>query len=107
MCLHCCMQAFSGCGTQDSPCDGFSCCGAWAQYCGARAQLLLGMWNLLRPGIEPVSPALAGGFLTTGPPGKSQLFSFVDSHKSSFVCIEVTHLKRCSVLGYSYYFLWL
>ena len=23
------------------------------------------------PGIEPVSPALAGGFLTTGPPGKS------------------------------------
>ena len=24
-----------------------------------------------RPGIEPVSPALQGGFLTTGPPGKS------------------------------------
>ena len=24
-----------------------------------------------RPGIEPVSPALAGRFLTTGPPGKS------------------------------------
>ena len=23
-----------------------------------------------RPGIEPVSPALAGKFLTTGPPGK-------------------------------------
>ena len=23
-------------------------------------------------GIEPVSPVLAGGFLTTGPPGKSQ-----------------------------------
>ena len=22
------------------------------------------------PGVEPVSPALAGGFLTTGPPGK-------------------------------------
>ena len=22
------------------------------------------------PGIEPVSPALAGGFLTTAPPGK-------------------------------------
>ena len=27
------------------------------------------MWNL--PGIEPVSPALAGKFLTTGPPGVS------------------------------------
>ena len=30
-----------------------------------------GMWDLPRPGIEPMSPALAGGFLTTGPPGKS------------------------------------
>ena len=29
------------------------------------------MWNLPRPGIEPVSPALPGGFLTTGPPGNS------------------------------------
>ena len=29
------------------------------------------MWNLSRPGIDPVSPALAGGFLTTGPPEKS------------------------------------
>ena len=30
------------------------------------------MWDLPGPGIEPVSPALAGGFLTTGPLGKSQ-----------------------------------
>ena len=28
------------------------------------------MWNLLGPGIEPVSPELAGGFFTTEPPGK-------------------------------------
>ena len=28
------------------------------------------MWELPGPGIEPVFPALAGGFLTTGPPGK-------------------------------------
>ena len=28
------------------------------------------MWDLPGPGIEPVSPALAGGFLTTAPPGK-------------------------------------
>ena len=26
------------------------------------------MWDLPGPGIEPVSPALAGGFLTTAPP---------------------------------------
>ena len=29
------------------------------------------MWDLPGPGIEPVSPALAGRFLTTVPPGKS------------------------------------
>ena len=39
--------------------------------CGARTQLLWGMWHLLRPGIEPMSPALEGGFLTTGPLGES------------------------------------
>ena len=40
--------------------------------CGSRAQLLRGMWDLPRPGLEPVSPALAGGFSTTAPPGKPQ-----------------------------------
>ena len=29
------------------------------------------MWDLPGPGLEPVSPALAGEFLTTAPPGKS------------------------------------
>ena len=38
--------------------------------CGSRAQLLRGMWDLPRPGLEPVSPALAGGFSATAPPGK-------------------------------------
>ena len=31
------------------------------------------MWNLPRPGIEPMSPELAGGFLTTRLPGKSYM----------------------------------
>ena len=38
--------------------------------CSARASLLCGMWNLPRPGIESMSPALAGGFFITEPPGK-------------------------------------
>ena len=38
--------------------------------CGSRAQLLRGMWDLPRPGLEPTSPALAGRFSTTAPPGK-------------------------------------
>ena len=38
--------------------------------CGSRAQLLRGMWDLPRPGLEPMSPAWAGRFSTTVPPGK-------------------------------------
>ena len=30
------------------------------------------MWDLPGPGLDPVAPALAGGFLTTAPPGKSK-----------------------------------
>ena len=56
---------------------GFSSCGLWApehrpSSCGAWAQLLRSMWDPPRPGLKPVSPALAGGFLTIAPPGKPQ-----------------------------------
>ena len=44
--------------------------------CGSRAQLLRGMWDLPRPGLEPASPALAGRFSTTAPPGKPRCFPF-------------------------------
>ena len=53
---------------------GFSSCGSWAlecrlRSCGSQAQLLHGIGSS-RPRLKPVSPALAGGFLTTEPPGK-------------------------------------
>ena len=35
------------------------------------------MWDLPEAGIEAVSPALAGGFLTAGPPGKPFLAVFL------------------------------
>ena len=35
------------------------------------------MWDLPGPGLEPMSPALAGGFLTTVPPGKPTIFQQV------------------------------
>ena len=35
------------------------------------------MWDLPGPGLEPMSPALAGRFSTTAPPGKSLHISFV------------------------------
>ena len=52
--------------------------------CGSRAQSLCGMWDLPRPGLEPVSPALAGRFSTTTPPGKpGAIFFFF-----SFLCVS-------------------
>ena len=44
--------------------------------CGPWAQLLHGMWDLPRPGLEPVSPALAGRFSTTAPPRKPTKLSY-------------------------------
>ena len=44
--------------------------------CGSRAQPLCGMWDLPRPGLEPVSPALAGRLSTTAPPGKPYFIVF-------------------------------
>ena len=54
---------------------GLSSCGAQAleprlDSCGSWAYLLQGMWDLPRSGIEPVSPALTGGFFTTETLGK-------------------------------------
>ena len=44
--------------------------------CGSRAQLLRGMWGHPRPGLEPVSTALAGRLSTTAPPGKPDVLVF-------------------------------
>ena len=40
------------------------------------------MWDLPGPGLEPVSPALAGGFLTTAPPENAH-FLTLEKGKSS------------------------
>ena len=45
--------------------------------CGSRAQPPRGMWDLPRPGLEPVSPALAGRPSTTAPPGKPPFFNML------------------------------
>ena len=80
-------RRLSSCSTWALECAGFSSCGSRAverrlSSCGTWAQLLCSMWDLPRPGLEPVSPALAGGFLTAAPPGKSP--SIVDGHLSCF-----------------------
>ena len=57
--------------------------GVWASHCrvqalGAWASGLVahGTWDLSRPRLEPMSLSLVGRFLTTGPPGKSQITQF-------------------------------
>ena len=42
--------------------------------CGSRAQPLRGTWDPPGPGVEPLSPALAGRFSTSAPPGKPSSF---------------------------------
>ena len=65
-----------------SSCDtGLISCGSWAlehglSSYGAQAWLLCDMWHLPRPGIEPVSPALAGGFLPSVLTRKSYILPF-------------------------------
>ena len=97
--LCCCTQAFSSCskwqatlrcGVEASHCCGFSGCralalGAWALVDVARglssfdswALLPWNMWDIPRLGIELVSPAFAGGFLTTESPRRAQVPCFL------------------------------
>ena len=71
--LHCCAGflqlqgagASPGCSVWASRCSGFS-------SCGARAHTGSAVSCPKARGIKPTSPVLAGGFLSTAPPGKSQ-----------------------------------
>ena len=99
--LHFCARAFSSCGKRGplpiavhGPLTAASSLVAdrlqthrLSSY-GPRAQPLRGMWDPPRPGLEPMSPALAGGFSTTAPPGKPSLTNFVAR----------VSLKNCSCL---------
>ena len=80
--LRLCVRAFSSCGKWG---PFFIAASLVAEHrlqtrrlsnCGSRAQPLRGMWDPQRPGLEPVSPALAGRLPTTAPPGKPSLIFF-------------------------------
>ena len=65
---------------------GFSSCGSLASLvvahglsCSAACGIILDQGS-----IEPVSPALAGGFLTTAPPGKSLAVSNFENEERVF-----------------------
>ena len=83
--------------------------------CGSRALLPRGMWDLPRPGLQPVAPALAGRFSTTAPPGKP-FFNFLNmffthSLNSYNSCVKVfakfnlwAALELLSIMCFSVFF---
>ena len=100
--LRFCVRAFSSCGKRGplfiavrgpltiaaSPAAEHRLQTRRLSNCGSRAQLLRGMWDLPRPGLEPVSPELAGRFSATAPPGKpcNYIFKF---HKSCLLYLSL------------------
>ena len=69
------------------------------------------MWDLPRPGLEPVSPALAGRFSTTAPPGKPLFHFWWELYKIEFTKIplfmrhkRVVILQTVSVSVWNYSF---
>ena len=87
--LRFCARAFSSCGKRGrlfiTVCRPLTVTASLAEHrrqmrrlsnCGSQAQLLRGTWDLPRPGLEPVSPALAGRFSTTAPSGKPSRCNF-------------------------------
>ena len=74
---------------------GFSSCGVWAlehrlSSCGAQASLHRGRWDLPGPGLEPMSPALAGIFPTTVPPGKPSSFKVLKDKNQFEIVLNIS-----------------
>ena len=59
------------------------------------------MWDLPGPGIKPMSPALAGGFFTTQPPGKPRPGDLNNRNLFFFTILEHGSLKSmCLWVGF-------
>ena len=61
--------------------------------CGLSCSVVCGIL-VPRPGIEPMSPVLADGFLSTGPPGKSLGSDFKALWPQLMLCALVLCLER-------------
>ena len=57
------------------------------------------MWDLPRPGLEPASPALAGRFSTTAPPGKPPASCFLPGVSvSSYLQLSLTYPSPAALI---------
>ena len=118
--LRFCARAFSSCGkrgppflavrgpliTATSPVAEHRLQTRRLSNCGPRAQLLRGMWDPPRRGLESLSPAPAGRLSTTAPPGKPYAASFVAAkigmvkgtqHFLSSYCVCVKVSTHCLI----------
>ena len=59
------------------------------------------MWDLPGPGLEPMSPALAGGFLTTAPPGKPCPYLLFEAYDGANLRFTLTPNSTYPVLFHS------
>ena len=98
--FYCCGARALGMRASVVVAQGLSSCGSRAlecrlSSCGTQASLLHGMWDIPGIGLEPISPALAGRFLTTAQPGKSpKSFSLKQNPKSHFRKLENTEKQK-------------
>ena len=77
--------------------------------CDAWAYLLHATWSLPGPGIKPVSLALAGGFLTTVPPGKNKfknIYLFIWLHRVLAVARGIS-VAPCEIFHWGTQTLWM
>ena len=106
------------------PCLRAQVPGAWVSVVAAHRLSCPSAGGILvsRPGIKPMSPALAGGFLTTGLPGKSPLHTSYTGFTSNtfsyavpdyrILCnlfsalslfLPFTYLSECFSLSFEYF----
>ena len=72
--------------------------------CGVRVPWHVG-FLVPQPGIKPVSPALQGQFLSTGPPGKSQAHPFsLSLCRLGKESVESSQLKGIRKIGATFFF---
>ena len=112
--LHCCAWTFSSWGLWASGCAGLSCeehvlegrwalavvgCRLWVAALRISCSAVCGI-SVLGPWMEPMSPVLAGGFITTGPLEKflrpTLFFLFLISHFIIIILVKNAYHPICT-----------